>query len=83
MRKSVKIGTLWIGGDHPIAIQSMVSVPSYDVPGSVAQAKALESAGCQILRIAVPDREAVGLIDAIKREVSIPLVADIHCRGRN
>lgn len=78
MRKSVKIGTLWIGGDHPIAIQSMVSVPSYDVPGSVAQAKALEAAGCQILRIAVPDREAVGLIDAIKREVSIPLVADIH-----
>ena len=78
MRKSVKIGTLWIGGDHPIAIQSMVSVPSYDVPGSVAQAKALEAAGCQILRIAVPDREAVGLINAIKREVSIPLVADIH-----
>ena len=78
MSKRIKIGDLFIGGGSPIAVQSMLSTPSYDLPASVAQAKALEAAGCQILRIAIPDREAVRLIEAIKREIAIPLVADIH-----
>lgn len=76
--KAVKIGGLTIGGGAPITIQSMISVPSANVPGNVAQAKALEQAGCEILRVSVPDLEAVRLIGAIKNEIHIPLVADIH-----
>ncbi|HIX65420.1 MAG TPA: flavodoxin-dependent (E)-4-hydroxy-3-methylbut-2-enyl-diphosphate synthase [Candidatus Anaerotruncus excrementipullorum] len=78
MTKKVQIGNRWIGGGCPIAIQSMLNVPAQDVAGNVAQAKALEAAGCEILRVAVPTREAVRLVEAIKREISIPLVADIH-----
>lgn len=59
-------------------MQSMLSTPSTDIPGSVAQAKALEQAGCEIIRAAVPDKEAVKLIPALKKAVSVPIVADIH-----
>lgn len=76
--KQIKIGNTAIGGDTPIAIQSMLSIPSNDVAGNVAQAKALETAGCDIIRVAIPDKSALNLIYAIKSEVSIPLVADIH-----
>ncbi|MBR2579341.1 MAG: flavodoxin-dependent (E)-4-hydroxy-3-methylbut-2-enyl-diphosphate synthase, partial [Clostridia bacterium] len=76
--KEVQIGNIKIGGDNRIAVQSMLSIPSYDVKNSVKQAKELKSAGCDILRIAIPDIDAVKLIDAIKSEVDIPLVADIH-----
>ncbi len=74
----VKIGNLKIGGNNPILVQSMLSVPSYDIKNSVKQAIELKNAGCEILRIAIPDMESVKLIDAIKNEVDIPLVADIH-----
>ena len=67
-----------MGGGAPVTVQSMHNVPSPDIPGSVAQAKRLEEAGCQILRAAIPDRAAVALIPAIKEAVRIPLVADIH-----
>ena len=76
--KTVKIGNIAIGGDNPIAIQSMLSVPSWDIERSVAQAKALEAAGCKIIRAAVPNIEAVKLIYALKLAVSAPIVADIH-----
>lgn len=78
MSKVVQIGRMKIGGGNPIAIQSMLNVPAEDVKGNVAQAKALEAAGCEIVRVAVPTLEAVGLVEAIKKEISIPLVADIH-----
>ena len=78
MTGKVKIGNVTIGGGSPIAVQSMLNVPAEDVAGSVAQAKALEAAGCDIIRAAVPDREAVRLVPAIKAAVSVPLVADIH-----
>ena len=78
MAKEVKIGNIAIGGNNPVAIQSMLSIPSTDISGSVAQAKELENAGCEILRAAIPDMDAVQLIPAIKEAVSIPLVADIH-----
>ena len=65
-------------GSGKVYIQSMLSVPSTDIAGSVRQAVELEKAGCEILRIAVPDKEAVALIPAIKEKISIPLVADIH-----
>ena len=76
--KNFSIGKLKIGSDSPVTVQSMISVPSTDISGSVEQAKRIKSAGCDILRIAVPDSNAVRLIDAIKQEVDIPLVADIH-----
>lgn len=76
--KQVKVGTVLIGGNAPIPVQSMLSVPSVDVQGNVRQAVELERAGCEILRVAVPDMDAVRLIPAIKREIHIPLVADIH-----
>lgn len=78
LSKKVKIGNVVIGGDSPIAVQSMVNVPSYDSENSIKQAKKLKNAGCDILRIAIPDIHSVKLIDNIKNEVDIPLVADIH-----
>ena len=76
--KTVYVGKVPMGGGSPVTIQSMLNVPAGDVAASVAQAKALEEAGCQIIRAAIPDMESVRLIPAIKEAVSIPLVADIH-----
>lgn len=78
LSKKVKIGSISIGGDSPVAVQSMINIPSYDIENSLKQAKKLKKAGCDILRIAVPDVNAIKLIDTIKSEVDIPLVADIH-----
>ncbi|MDD6396511.1 MAG: flavodoxin-dependent (E)-4-hydroxy-3-methylbut-2-enyl-diphosphate synthase [Firmicutes bacterium] len=76
--RKIKLGNIYIGGDSPITIQSMLNKPSTDIGGSVEQAKALEAAGCEIIRAAVPDMPAVGLIAALKEAVSVPIVADIH-----
>lgn len=76
--KTVNVGGVLIGGTAPISVQSMGCVPSHDVEGTVRQAQALRAAGCDILRIAVPDAEAVRLVEAVKSAVDIPLVADIH-----
>lgn len=80
MRKTriVYAGTVPIGGGSKITVQSMLNVPSTDIEGSVRQAMALEQAGCEIIRAAVPNMEAVKLIPAIKNKVMVPLVADIH-----
>lgn len=75
--KTVRVGGLILDGKR-IYIQSMLNVPSTDIEGSVKQAKALEAAGCDIIRAAIPDMDAVRLIPAIKSEVKAPLVADIH-----
>jgi (E)-4-hydroxy-3-methylbut-2-enyl-diphosphate synthase len=76
--KTVRVGNVLVGGGNPVTVQSMLCAPAHDAAANVAQAKRLESAGCEILRVAVPDMDAVRLIDAIKSEISIPLVADIH-----
>ena len=76
--KQVMAGNVKIGGGAPVTLQSMLNVPSTDIEGSVRQAVALEKAGCQILRAAIPDMDAVRLIPVIKEKISIPLVADIH-----
>ncbi len=76
--KEVKIGKIKIGGDNPIYVQSMLNIPSFDIQKSIEQAIKLKEVGCDILRIAVPDKDALKLIDAIKSNVDIPLVADIH-----
>lgn len=75
--KPVKVGDCVLDGNH-IYIQSMLNVRSDDIEGSVRQAVELEKAGCEIVRAAIPDMDAVRLIPAIKEAVSIPLVADIH-----
>lgn len=75
--KAVKVGDCILDGNH-IYIQSMLNVRSDDIEGSVKQAVELEKAGCEIVRAAIPDMEAVKLIPAIKEAVNIPLVADIH-----
>lgn len=75
--KKVRVGNCVLGGEK-IYIQSMLNVRADDIAGSVAQAVRLEQAGCDIIRAAVPDKEAVRLIPAIKEKVHIPLVADIH-----
>lgn len=67
-----------IGGGAKVSIQSMLNKPAEDIEGSVAQAKELEAAGCEIIRAAVPNMEAVRLIAALKDAVSVPIVADIH-----
>ena len=76
--KQVQVGNLAIGGVAPVSIQSMLNTPAHDIEGSVRQAKELEAAGCEIIRAAVPDKEAVRLIAALKEAVSTPIVADIH-----
>ena len=67
-----------IGGGAKVTVQSMLNKPASDIEGSVAQAKQLEAAGCEIIRAAVPDSDAVRLIAALKEAVSVPIVADIH-----
>lgn len=72
------IGSVAIGGSEKIAVQSMLNVPANDIQASVDQAKALQSAGCDIVRAAIPNMQAIALIPAIKQAVTMPLVADIH-----
>lgn len=76
--KKIKIGNTFIGGDSPIIVQSMLNVPAEDIEGSVKQAVELEKAGCQIIRFAIPNKDALALVEPIKNAVSVPLVADIH-----
>lgn len=76
--RKVKIGNLYIGGSERIAVQSMLNVPAHDVEGNVRQAVALEKAGCEIIRVSVPDKEAVKTVEALKAAVKAPIVADIH-----
>lgn len=73
----VKLKDLTLDGKK-IYIQSMLNIPSYDIEGSVEQAKRLEKEGCEIIRAAIPDEKALELIPAIKKEITVPLVADIH-----
>lgn len=76
--KKVKVGNIFIGGDAPVSVQSMLNKPAHDIEASVKQAVELEKAGCQIIRGAIPDMDAVKLIPALKEAVSAPIVADIH-----
>jgi (E)-4-hydroxy-3-methylbut-2-enyl-diphosphate synthase len=76
--KVIHIGNKVIGGGNPILIQSMTNTKTQDVAATVSQIKRLEEAGCDIIRCTVPDLEAAAAIAKIKKEISIPLVADIH-----
>lgn len=76
--RAVLAGNLKIGGGAPISVQSMLCVPVHDIEGNVEQARRLESAGCDIVRVTVPDKEALKTVEALKKNITIPLVADIH-----
>lgn len=76
--KTIKIGNQVIGGGHPVLIQSMTNSKTEDVAATVAQILTLEKAGCQIIRCAVPTMEAARALGEIKKQIHIPLVADIH-----
>ena len=81
MRKKtrvVKLGSLLIGGGHPVVVQSMTSTDTRDIAATVAQIHQLEKAGCELVRVAVVDQEAALAIAEIKKRIHIPLVADIH-----
>ena len=76
--KVIQIGTVKIGGGNPVVIQSMTNTKTEDVAATVAQILALEKAGCEIIRCAVPTMEAAQALKEIKKQIHIPLVADIH-----
>ncbi len=74
----VKVGNTYIGGDAPVSVQSMLCVPAHDIKGNVEQALRLEAAGCDIVRVTVPDKQSLETVKALKENIKIPLVADIH-----
>ena len=74
----IKIGNRVIGGGNPILIQSMTNTPTEDVAATVAQIHRLEKVGCEIVRCTVPTMEAAKALSEIKKQISIPVVADIH-----
>jgi len=76
--RPVKIGDVSVGGGAPIVVQSMTKTHTKDIEGTVEQIKRLEKAGCEVVRLAVPDRESVEALGKIKKRVAVPLVADIH-----
>ena len=76
--KKIRIGDVWIGGGSPVAIQSMTNTKTEDVEATVGQIRRLEKAGCEIIRCAVPTMEAAHALGEIKKQIHIPLVADIH-----
>lgn len=76
--KKVRCGDIYIGGDSPVSIQSMTNTDTRDINSTILQIKSLEEVGCEIVRIAIPDMEAAMAVSEIKKNISIPLVADIH-----
>ena len=76
--REVSVGNVKIGGDNPISIQSMTNTDTRNVEKTIEQIKRLESVGCEIVRVAVPDMEAAKNISKIKSQVNIPIIADIH-----
>ncbi len=78
MSRQIKVGDVLIGGGAPVSIQSMTNTPTHDVEATLKQIRALAAAGCEIVRVAVPDERAAEAIGAIKAGSPVPLVADIH-----
>ena len=76
--RPVSVGGLPIGGGAPVTVQSMCNTKTWDVEATVAQCRALKAAGCDIVRLAIPDERSARAIDSIKAQVELPLVADIH-----
>jgi len=78
MTRQIHVGAVPVGGGAPVSIQSMCNTPTQDAAATIRQIKALEAAGCQIVRVAVPDMAAAQAVGEIRKAISIPLVVDIH-----
>ena len=78
MTKRLMVGDVAVGGGAPVSIQSMCNTKTDDVAATVAQIHTLTAAGCEIVRIAIPDQAAAEAVDKIREQISIPLIADIH-----
>ena len=78
MGKQIQVGGLPVGGGAPVSIQSMTNTPTHDVEATVAQIRRLAAAGCQIVRVAVPNLAAAKAVGKIKEAIDLPLVVDIH-----
>ncbi len=78
LTKQIMVGNVAVGGDAPVTVQSMCNTKTHDVEATVNQIKQFQAAGCEIVRLAIPDMAAAEAIDKIKEQVSIPIVADIH-----
>ncbi|MDD3012904.1 MAG: flavodoxin-dependent (E)-4-hydroxy-3-methylbut-2-enyl-diphosphate synthase [Candidatus Gastranaerophilales bacterium] len=76
--KKIRIGNVEIGGNAPVSVQSMCNTDTRDVQATVRQIKELSDAGCEIIRVAVPDKEAAQVLGDIKKQIKIPIIADIH-----
>lgn len=76
--RQIRVGNVVIGGNAPVVVQSMTNTDTRNVAATVAQIKRLEDAGCEIVRVAVPDRDAAEALGSIKTSIGIPLIADIH-----
>ena len=76
--RTVQVGSVGVGGDNPVRVQSMCNTDTRDVAASLAQINQLAEAGCEIVRLAVPDDKAAAALAAIRRESPVPLIADIH-----
>ncbi|MDP8218045.1 MAG: flavodoxin-dependent (E)-4-hydroxy-3-methylbut-2-enyl-diphosphate synthase, partial [Candidatus Theseobacter exili] len=82
LAKEIKIGNVTIGGEHPVAVQSMTNTDTRNINATVRQIKRLERLGCEIVRVAIPDIKAAEAVALIKEKINIPLVADIHFDAR-
>ena len=80
--REVKIGNLIVGGEHAVTVQSMTTTKTHDVTATLKEIERLEEAGCQIIRITVPDQPAADALYEIKKRMNVPLVADIHFNYR-
>lgn len=78
MTRQIKVGKVPVGGGAPVTIQSMCNTPTHDVEATVEQIRRLEAAGCEIIRVAVPDMPAAEAVGEIRKKIGIPLVVDIH-----
>ena len=78
MTRQILVGSVPVGGGAPVTIQSMCNTPTADVEATLRQIRALSAAGCEIVRVAVPDLEAARAVGKIKEQCPIPLVVDIH-----
>ena len=80
--RPVFVGGIQVGGDAPVVVQSMTCTDTRDVQATVEQIRTMEEAGCEIVRVAVPDMEAAAALADIRKQIRIPLIADIHFNHR-
>src|SRR5919107_1667434 len=76
--RQIRVGKVKIGGDAPVSVQSMTMTDTRDVKATMEQIRRLEEAGCELIRVAVPDMEAADALPKIKAQMTVPLIADIH-----